>query len=156
MTAGEITAEQAAGVGRVNVYFDTPAARALVEDLLKATDGRTGDHLSAAIRAVTSSASSLRVDEVDAAIAAIALLLVERAPELLDGAADERRLRDWIHHVDTELTPGRRLAANGALVRIELGLDNEWFEARRGDGTLSSALRSLRTLQDELADADGH
>ncbi len=155
MTAGEITAEQPSGVGRLNPYFDTPAARALIENLLQATDGRTGDQLSTAIRAVTSSASSLAVDQVDAAIAAIALLLVERAPELLDGAADERRLRDWIQHVDTELTPGRRLAANGALVRIELGLDNEWFEARRGDGTLPTALRSLRTLQDELADASG-
>jgi len=155
MTAGEITAEQSAGIGRENPYFDPPAARQLVDELLKAGDGRTGDHLSTAIRAVTSSASSLGVDQVDAAIAAIALLLVERAPELLDGAADERRLRDWIQHVDTELTPGRRLAANGALVRIELGLDNEWFEARRGDGTLTRSLRSLRTLQDELADASG-
>jgi len=155
MTAGEITAEQSAGIGRENPYFDPPAARQLVDELLKAGDGRTGDHLSTAIRAVTSSASSLAVDQVDAAIAAIALLLVERAPELLDGAADERRLRDWIQHVDTELTPGRRLAANGALVRIELGLDNEWFEARRGDGTLTRSLRSLRTLQDELADASG-
>jgi hypothetical protein len=156
MTAGEFIAEQPAGVGRVNPYFDTPAGRALVQDLLKAGDGRTGDHLSSAIRSVTSSASSLRVDEVDAAIAAIALLLVERAPELLDGAADEPRLRDWIQHVDTELTPGRRLAANGALARIELGLDNEWFEARRSEGTLIGALRALHTLRDELADANGH
>ena|SRR5690349_14603877 len=156
MTAGEVTAEQPSGVGPLNPYFDTPAARALIEDLLRATDGRTGDQLSKAIRAVTSSASALGVDEVDAAIAAIALLLVERAPELLDGASDEPRLRSWIQHVDTELTPGRRLAANGALVRIELGLDNEWFDARRADGSLNTALRSLRTLQDELADANGH
>ena len=156
MTAGEITAEQPSGVGRENPYFDTPAARRLVDDLLKAGDGRTGDHLSTAIRVVTSSASSLGVEQVDAAIAAIALLLAERAPELLDGAADEARLRSWIQHVATELTPGRRLAANGALARIELGLDNEWFEARRTDGTLNSALRSLHTLRDELADANGH
>src|SRR5664279_1722612 len=84
MTAGEITAEQPAGIGRENPYFDNPAARRLVDELLKAGDGRTGDHLSAAIRAITSSASSLPVDQVDAAIAAIALLLAERAPELLD------------------------------------------------------------------------
>jgi len=155
MTAGEITVEQPAGIGRENPYFDNPAARRLVDELLKAGDGRTGDHLSTAIRAITSSASSLPVDQVDAAIAAIALLLAERAPELLDGAADEPRLRAWIQHVDTELTPGRRLAANGALVRIELGLDNEWFEGRRAEGTLTSALRSLHTLRDELADADG-
>ena len=76
--------------------------------------------------------------------------------QLLDGAADEPRLRDWIQHVDTELTPGRRLAANGALARIELGLDNEWFEARRSEGTLIGALRALHTLRDELADANGH
>jgi len=156
MTAGEITVEQPAGIGRENPYFDTPAARALVEDLLKANDGRTGDHLSSAIRALTSSASSLEVDQVDAAIAAIALLLVERAPELLDGAANELRLRAWIDHVDTELTPGRRLAAAGALVRIELGLDNEWFEAHRRNGSLTTALRSLHTLRDELADAEAH
>src|SRR5664280_94447 len=80
MTAGEITAEQPAGIGRENPYFDNPAARRLVDELLKAGDGRTGDHLSAAIRAITSSASSLPVDQVDAAIAAIALLLAERAP----------------------------------------------------------------------------
>ena len=77
----------------------------------------------------------------------------EYDPTLLDGADDEPALRHWLHNVDTELTPGRMLAASAALARIQLNLDNEWFAAHQEAGTLPLALRALRRLQDGLADA---
>lgn len=136
-----------------NPFLGTEAAAGLLTELRRATDGRTGDRLSAAIRAVTTSGTTLPVAEVDAAIAAITLLLNESDPSLLDGAADEEALRHWLHDVDTDLTPGRLLAASAALARIELNLDNEWFAAHERAGTLPVALRSLHRLRDGLADA---
>jgi len=136
-----------------NPFLRTQAADVLLIDLRRATDGRTGDRLSAAIRAVTAAGSTLPPDEVDAAIAAITLLLAEHDPTLLDGAADETALRGWLHDVDTELTPGRLMAASAALARIELNLENEWYAAHERAGTLPAAIRSLRRLRHGLADA---
>ena len=136
-----------------NPFLGSEGAIGLLADLRLATDGRTGDRLSGAIRAVTTSGTTLPAAEVDAAIAAITLLLSEYDASLLDGATDERALRGWLHNVDTELTPGRKLAASAALVRIELNLDNEWYAAHQQARTLPVALRSLRRLQDVLADA---
>ena len=136
-----------------NPFLRTDAAEQLLVDLRRATDGRTGDRLSGAIRAVTTSGSHLPADEGDTAIAAITLLLSDYDPGLLDGAVDEEGLRGWLHHVDTDLTPGRQLAATAALVRIELNLDNEWYVAHQEAGTLRSALAALHRLRDGLADA---
>ena len=66
-----------------NPYLAGAAAASLLTDLRKATDGRTGDRLSAAIRAVTKAGSTLPTAEVETAIAAIALLLAEYQPGLL-------------------------------------------------------------------------
>jgi hypothetical protein len=136
-----------------NPYLRTEAAIRLLVDLRQTTDGRTGDRLSSTIRAVTTAGSTLPSDQVDAAIAAIALLLTDYEPGLLDGAQDEQGLRAWLHNVDTDLTPGRWLAASAALARIELNLDNEWYAAHVEAGTLQPALDSVRRLRDGLADA---
>jgi hypothetical protein len=138
-----------------NPFLRTEAATALLIELRQTTDGRTGDRLSAAIRAVTTAGSTLPPEQVDSAIAAIALLLTEYDPALLDGAVDEQALREWLHDVDTDLTPGRRLAAAAALARIEIDLDNEWYDAHVRAGTLRAALTSLHRLRDGLADAAG-
>jgi hypothetical protein len=145
----------AQAVGQDNPFFDPPAAQELLAELLRATDGRTGDRLSGAIRAVTLSGSSLPRDQVDAAVASITLLLAQHEPTMLDGADNEQVLRRWLHDVDTELTPGRRLAAGAALARIGLSQDNEWYAAHQQAGTLTAALSVLRRLRDELADAEG-
>ena len=115
------------------------------------SEGAVG--LLADLRAVTTSGTTLPAAEVDAAIAAITLLLSEYDTSLLDGADDEPALRHWLHNIDTELTPGRMLAASAALARIQLNLDNEWYAAHQEAGTLTLALRALRRLQDGLADA---
>ncbi|MEP6561672.1 MAG: hypothetical protein ABJD68_11460 [Nakamurella sp.] len=135
-----------------NPYLAGTAAANLLADLRQATDGRTGDRLSGAIRAVTKAGSTLPTDEVETAIAAIALLLAEYQPGLLDGAADEAGLRSWLSDVDTELTPGRKLAASAAIGRIALGLKNEWYDAQVEAGTLVAALTSLFRLRDALTD----
>jgi hypothetical protein len=134
-------------------FLRTPAGQALLTRLRSATDGRTGDQLSTAIRAVTSAGSRLPSDEVDAALTAITLLLAEYQPSLLDGAPDEDALRDWLRHVDTELTPGRRLAAEAMLVRIEIDLDNQWYDAHVADGSVHQVLDDLHRLRNALADA---
>jgi len=136
-----------------NPYLAGAAAVSLLTDLRKATDGRTGDRLSTAIRAVTKAGSTLPTAEVEAAIAAIALLLAEYQPGLLDGAADEQGLRGWLANVDTELTPGRKLAASAAIGRIALGLNNQWYDEHVDAGTLGAALTSLFRLRDALTDS---
>lgn len=136
-----------------NQFLRTPAGRALLTRLRTTTDGRTGDQLSSAIRAVTTAGSTLPAEEVDAALTAITLLLAEYQPELLDGAPDEAALRDWLRHVDTELTPGRRLAAEATLVRIEIDLDNQWYDAHVADGSVPAVLDDLHRLRNALADA---
>ncbi len=138
-----------------NDFLRTEAAATLLSELRTATDGRIGDRLSAAIRAVTRSSSHLTPDEVDSAIAAIALLLAAIDPTILDGAADENSLRGWLHHVDTELTPGRRLKAEAALARIEIGANNEWYAAHERAGTLPAVLKTVHRLRDGLHDASG-
>lgn len=134
-------------------FLRTDAGRALLSRLRVTTDGRTGDQLSAAIRAVTTAGSMLPPAEVDAALTAITLLLAEYQPDLLDGAPDEDALRDWLRHVDTELTPGRRLAAEATLGRIAIKLDNQWYDAHVAGGTVSGALADLHRLDDALADS---
>jgi len=47
------------------------------------------------------------------------------------------------------------LAASAALARIELGLNNEWYDTQQQAGTLPSALAMLRRLRNGLADAAG-
>jgi hypothetical protein len=136
-----------------NPYLAGAAAASLLTDLRKATDGRTGDRLSAAIRAVTKAGSTLPAAEVETAIAAIALLLAEYQPGLLDGAVDEQGLRAWLADVDTELTPGRKLAASAAIGRIALGLKNEWYDEHVDAGTLGAALTGLFRLRDTLTDS---
>lgn len=134
-------------------FLRTRAGQSLLTRLRSATDGRTGDQLSTAIRAVTTAGSTLPPDEVDAALTAITLLLAGYQPSLLDGAPDEDALRDWLRHVDTELTPGRRLAAEAMLVRIEIDLDNQWYDAHVADGSVQQVLDDLHRLRNALADA---
>ena len=138
-----------------NPFLGTAAGQALLSQLRQTTDGRTGDRLSTAIRAVTTAGSSLPTEEVDAALTAITLLLAEFQPELLDGAPDEQALRDWLRQVDTELTPGRRLAAEATLVRIEIDLDNEWYDAHVADGSVPAVLDEVHRLRNALTDASG-
>jgi len=138
-----------------NPFLGTTAGQALLSQLRQTTDGRTGDRLSALIRAVTTAGSSLPTDEVDAALTAITLLLAEYQPDLLDGAPDEQSLRDWLRLVDTDLTPGRRLAAEATLVRIEIDLDNQWYDAHVADGSVHEVLDDVHRLRNALADASG-
>jgi hypothetical protein len=138
-----------------NPFLGTADGQALLSQLRQTTDGRTGDRLSTAIRAVTTAGSTLPSDEVDAALTAITLLLAEYQPALLDGAPDEDALRDWLRHVDTDLTPGRRMAAGAALVRIEIDLDNQWYDAHLADGNVQQVLYEVHRLRNALADAAG-
>lgn len=138
-----------------NPFLGTAAGQALLARLRQTTDGRTGDQLSSAIRAVTTAGSTLPVAEVDAALTAITLLLADFQPALLDGAADEAALRSWLRHVDTELTPGRRMASEATLVRIEIDLDNQWYDAHVAAGTVREALDEVHRLRNALADAAG-
>ena len=138
-----------------NPFLGTAAGQALLSQLRQTTDGRTGDRLSTAIRAVTTAGSSLPTEEVDAALTAITLLLAEFQPALLDGAPDEQALREWLRQVDTELTPGRRLAAEATLVRIEIDLENEWYDAHVADGSVPAVLDEVHRLRNALTDVSG-
>ena len=138
-----------------NDFLESDAAATMLSELRTAIDGRIGDRLSQAIRAITRSSSRLPPPEVDSAIAAIALLLAGNDPTILDGAADEDALRGWLRHVDVELTPGRRLKAEAALDRMEIGADNEWYTGHEDAGTLSAAMEMVHRLRNGLHDASG-
>ena len=145
--------EETSGSKQGNPYLGTDGATSLLADLEKTTDGRAGDRLSMAMLGVTRPGSALPPDEVDTALAAIALLLAEYEPAVLDGAPDEDKLRNWLRELDTEFTPGRKLAAAAALGRIELDLENEWQDAHRAAGDRDAAMRAVGRLRDLLADA---
>lgn len=137
-----------------NPYFDHEDAAALLADLRASADGRTGDQLSAALRAVALRGGTLEPAVARAALAATALLVAERQPDVLDGVPDEDAVRAWLQDVDTELTPGRRLAAEAALDRIAVGEDNGWYAEHQRAGSVDRAIVDLQRLRDALTDAE--
>lgn len=131
--------------------FENEAADAFVAGLRKAPPTAVGDSISAALRAVAQAETPLTEQQVQRALAALALLLSEFDPGVLDGAGDGE-LQTWFADLEIELNPARRQVAGAALDRILLPQDNGWFdgldETRRPD-----AVASVHRLRDLLADA---
>ena len=47
------------------------------------------------------------------------------------------------------------MAAGAALVRIEIDLDNQWYDAHLADGNVQQVLYEVHRLRNALADAAG-
>ena len=133
--------------------FDHDAATTWVTDLRAAAPTSVGDAVSGALRTVAQAEQPLAVDDVRRALAALALLLAETDPGLLDGLADADEVRQWFTGLEIELNPARRQIADGTIDRILLGQDNGWYDAVTADQDGgAAALAAVQRLRDVLAD----
>lgn len=139
--------------------FSGPQAGELIDELLQdpVTGGGTGttasEVLTAALRAVNETGDVLDTGEGWRGIAAVALLLSEAAPRLLDGAPRSEELRRYLARWDTELTPARRTLCTAVLRRLGLQAENEWFAdvtRQAGEGGPAALLTPLEGI---LADS---
>jgi hypothetical protein len=137
------------------MIFENDAALSFLKTLQESKPTAVGDLISAALRAVAQAEGPLEVDDVQEALAAVALLLAEYDETILDGAPDAAAVAAWFTGLEIELNPARRQIAEGALTRILLPADNEWYElwnsAQGGEAAIASVVR----LQQELAGIGG-
>lgn len=133
--------------------FDNDAAAEFLSGLRAAPPTAVGDAVSGALRAVAQAEAPLTTEHVQRALAAVALLLAQANPQLVDGAADADGVRTWFAGLEVELNPARRQIAEGTLDRILLPDENLWYEAISSaqDGG-AAALAQVHRLRDLLAD----
>ena len=132
--------------------FDNDAATKFVSDLRAAPPTSVGDAISGALRVVAQAEAPLSVEDVQRALAALALLLAEAEAGVLDGAADADEVRSWFASLEIELNPARRQIAEGTLDRILLPQDNRWYDSLAAAGDRAAALAGVHRLRDLLAD----
>ncbi len=100
-----------------------------LDEVREAPGAKAGDLLTGALYGVLSADGEVSVDAADRALVAVTLLLVERAPEVVDDAPDPDGLRAYLADLDTELTPARITAARGVLGRLLVPSANAWYDA---------------------------
>ena len=140
--------------------FDNAAAAEFLHGLRTAPPTSVGDAVSGALRTVAQAEAPLSVEDVQRALAALALLLAEADAAVLDGAADAGDVRGWFAGLEIELNPARRQIAEGTLDRILLPDDNAWYDHwATSEDSGAAALATVHHLQNLLADfadlADG-
>lgn len=133
--------------------FGNDQAATFVQRLIDIGCDRAGERLVQAMRTVEEAGDSLDPLEANEGRVAVTLLLAEEEPSLLDGAAQEDRLRRYLRELDTELTPARRTLAKAVVERILLPMSNAWYDAWQTDEARRAALASVQRLADLLADA---
>jgi hypothetical protein len=120
------------GVG----IFANDAAADFLGELREGPATAVGDRISGAIRAVElQGETELEDDTVSEALVALVLLASGEHPELLDGDDDGEETALWWHRLGIEMTPALRQVGRGALNRIRVPQDNEWYELRAEPGT---------------------
>jgi hypothetical protein len=133
--------------------FDNDAAGKFVSDLRAAPPTSVGDAVSGALRTVAQAEAPLSVEDVQRALAALALLLAQADPGVIEGAPDADGVRSWFADLEIELNPARRQIAEGTVDRILLPEDNGWYylQSAADDGG-AAALAGVHRLRDLLAD----
>jgi hypothetical protein len=134
-------------------FFGDDAAHDFIAALRKADPGTVGDSISAALRAVAQAEQPLTSEQVSRALVALSLLLSEFEPEILAGAPAEDALRSWFGKLEIELNPARRQVAAGAIDRILLPADNDWYRGFAKPADRAEALAEVHRLRDRLADS---
>ena len=117
-----------------HTLFHTAAATDFLATLRDSPATGAGDLLAGALRVVVQGRGELAADDAGRALVAIALLVAERDPSVLDDVPEADGLREWLADLDTELTPARRQAAEAVLRRVALPDDNAWLGQTGGDG----------------------
>jgi hypothetical protein len=133
--------------------FQNDDALDFVGQLQKAAPTAVGDLISSAIRSVAQAEAPVTSHDVDVALAAAALVLSEFDDDLLADAPDAAALKAWFIDLEIELNPARRQITLGAINRILLPQDNEWFDLRSESGDSAAALATVERLRDVLADS---
>lgn len=142
----------------VGPFSGSPAGE-LIDELLQdpVTGGGAGttasEVLTAALRAVNETGDVLDTVEGWRGIAAVALLLSEAAPSVLDGAPRSDELRQYLARWDTELTPARRTLCSAVLRRLGLQAENEWFAVVTRQAGEGGPALVLTPLEEVLADS---
>lgn len=139
----------ATGIGT----FDNDHAAEFVAALLLVDHSAASSSVTAALRSVEEAGDTLTGKEADEGRVAVALLLAEQQPSVLDGAPDEDKLRGYLRDLDTELTPARRTLAEGVLRRITLPAANDWYAGWTDPDRRAAALASVQQLADLLEDS---
>lgn len=138
----------------LQTVFVGPAVPESLAAFRAAKGAEAGDLLTGALRGVLAPENGqVSAAAGDRAALAVTLLLTESAPTVLEGAPDSTGLRAYLEHLDTELTPARRTAAQGVLARLLVPGDNAWLAAHEEAGTVQAARADLATLAELLADA---
>lgn len=145
--------------GPISGPFSGAPAGELIDELLQdpVTGGSKGttasEVLTTALRAVNETGDVLDDREGWRGAAAVALLLSEAAPSLLDGAPRSDELRQYLARWDTELTPARRTLCAAVLRRLGLPAENEWFTAVTRQAGETGVPALLVSLEGILADS---
>ncbi len=138
--------------------LENEAAAAFVTGLRTAPPPAVGDLISGALREVAQAEQPLAPGPVQAALAAVALLVAgvahhrgdpEAAAAVLAPAVTAAELASWFADLQVELNPARLLIAGQAVDRLLLPQDNSWLQADRQEPDLER----VRRLRDQLTDA---
>lgn len=134
--------------------FRGDQAREFVDTLLRADPEGASDLLTKALKSVTDGAATgiLSAGEAARGQVAVAILLAEERPSLLDGAPQQEQLREYLHDLDTELTPARRILCRAVVSRLAVSQENEWLDGLPDDAARAAAQALLDRLAGLLAD----
>lgn len=128
-------------------------ATAFLSELRSGDAAQASALITAALRSVIEAGDDLDPAEAERGMAAVAVLLAEREPSVLTGAPDADALRAFITELDTELTPARKQAARGVLLRVGVTQQNSWYETRSGQADWPQIQAAVNRLRDLLADS---
>lgn len=133
--------------------FENDSAQDFLKTLQTSAPTAVGDLVSAALRRVAQAEKPLTVDQVQSALAALALLLAEFDGDVLMGTTDPTAVQAWFVDLEIELTPSRRQIADATIRRILLSQDNGWADlwAESEQGRLARS--SVKALRDLLVDS---
>lgn len=132
--------------------FDNDHAAQFVNSLLSVDHAAASNSVTAALRSVEEAGDTLSGKAADEGRVAVALLLAEQQPSVLDEAPEQDRLRGYLRDLDTELTPSRRTLAEAVLNRIVLSEANDWYAGWTDPEQRNAAVASVRQLADLLED----
>lgn len=132
--------------------FRSTQAQEFVGSLLQADPAGASDLLTKALKSVAETGDTLDAGEAERGQVAVAVLLAEERPSVLDGASQEQRLRAYLHDLDTELTPARRILCRAVVSRMAVSEENEWLDGLPDDASRAAARALLDLLAGLLAD----
>lgn len=151
MTDAAETSGATSGTAGSGIFGGT-AARAFTEKLVAADRGAAGVLITDALRTVLEAGDDLDPAEAENGLVTVAVLVAEQEPSVLDSAPDAAALRERLTELDTELTPARRTAAQGVLVRVLVAQANSWLEQRSADADWPQVQAAIERLSELVAD----